>query len=419
MIQQQMINPALEQAFATLQQHSIRWALLRGEDELAAPSGDVDLLVARADLPRATRVLEQHGFLQVPAWGQGSHTFFFRHEPAIGGWLKLDIVTELAFGPRFNLRTWAEAECLGRRQQDGPLTLLAPDDAFWSLLLHCLLDKGRFASQRAQRLQQLVPEVRLDSTLARLIAHYSPADWTTERLLESVTQGDWLELETLAPSLAQCWATLQPQLTRVQTGGRRLSTLAHRIWYRLRRRGLNVALLGPDGAGKSTLASTIQEAFWFPVVPLYMGQRPNQSRRRSIPGMELATRLASLWWRYLQAQYHQRLGRLVIFDRYVFDAMLAPRHNYTWQERLYWGVLGHAIPAPDLVLLLDAPGKVMFARKGEHSPELLEQQRQRFLALLPHIPQAEIIDVARPEDVVRRDVTSRIWRAYQAHWSNK
>jgi thymidylate kinase len=183
---------------------------------------------------------------------------------------------------------------------------------------------------------------------------------------------------------------------------------------------LSVALLGPDGAGKSTLAASIQDGFWFPVKSLYMGYRPSAAAGRpALPGMELATRLGSLWWRYLQAQYHQYLGRLVIFDRYTFDALLAPRHGYTWQERLYWGMLGRAIPTPDLVLVLDAPGEVMFARKGEHSPDLLEEQRQRFLALLPQIAKAEVVDVARPEQEVRRDVIGRIWRTYHAHWSGK
>jgi thymidylate kinase len=86
---------------------------------------------------------------------------------------------------------------------------------------------------------------------------------------------------------------------------------------------------------------------------------------------------------------------------------------------LYWGLLGRAIPTPDLVLILDAPGEIMFARKGEHSPDLLEEQRQRFLALLPRIPQAEVVDVSRPEEEVRRDVINRIWRKYHALWSRR
>lgn len=419
MSQPPIIHPGLDDAFAALQQHALRWSLLRGEDELADPQGDVDLLIERSDLRRATRILENQGFLRVPAWGQGSHTFFFRHEPATGGWLKLDIVTELAFGRSFTLRTWAESGCLQRRRQEGSLALLAADDAFWSLLLHCLLDKGRFAPQQAKRLQELVPEADQDSPLARLVARYCPAGWDVPQLLERVRQGHWQELEGLAAALARTWAARQPAPPRLRRFAGKVRGLAARIWFRLRRRGLSVALLGPDGAGKSTLATNIQGDFWFPVKSLYMGQRPRSGRRLPIPGMEIATRLGSLWWRYLQARYHQQLGRLVLFDRYTFDALLAPRHNYTWQERLYWGLLERAIPAPDLVLVLDAPGEVMFARKGEHSPAMLEEQRQRFLALLPRIPHAEVVDVARPEAEVRRDVTGRIWRRYHAHWSGR
>ena len=101
----------------------------------------------------------------------------------------------------------------------------------------------------------------------------------------------------------------------------------------------------------------------------------------------------------------------------MYDA-LTPSHEPRSQlKRSYFWILGHSCPAPDLVVVLDAPGSVMFARKGEDSPEALEAQRQRLLALRERIPHVEIIDTTRGAEAVRADVLGRIWSEYRRRWS--
>jgi MoxR-like ATPase len=60
---------------------------------------------------------------------------------------------------------------------------------------------------------------------------------------------------------------------------------AQRVYAALCRRGLRVALLGHDGAGKSTLAQSLTESFFFPVRTFYAGlsRRPTRERRL-VPG---------------------------------------------------------------------------------------------------------------------------------------
>jgi hypothetical protein len=82
---------------------------------------------------------------------------------------------------------------------------------------------------------------------------------------------------------------------------------------------------------------------------------------------------------------------------------------------VYLWLLAHACPAPDLVLVLDAPGHVLYARKGEHTPDILEAQRQKLLALRHHIPQVQIVDDTRAEATVYAEVVGRIWSQYCAH----
>ncbi len=178
-------------------------------------------------------------------------------------------------------------------------------------------------------------------------------------------------------------------------------------------RGLSVALLGPDGAGKSTLAAGIQHSFQVPARVLYMGLGADS---QDSPGWLLRLgrvgRLLTIWGRYLNARYDQVRGRLVIFDRYTYDALLTPSEGLTRFSRLSRWVRAHACPPPDLAVLLDVPGDVMYQRKGEHSPAHLEAERQRFLALRERIPQMVVVDATRAAETVRADVIEEIQRRY-------
>src|SRR5207248_2094905 len=88
-----LIHPLLAAAFAGLDQAGVSWALLRGEDDLERPRGDVDLLVTQCYL--AQTALEHAGFRRLRAWGHGTHRFFLGYDGSDGTWVSLDVVTEL------------------------------------------------------------------------------------------------------------------------------------------------------------------------------------------------------------------------------------------------------------------------------------------------------------------------------------
>lgn len=412
------MHPLLAQVFRAFDEADIAWLVLRDELELATPEGDVDLLVEERGAARAHPVLRSLGFVRVPTSGRGSHVFYFRYHAADDRWFKLDIVTELAFGPYLGFRTGAADGCLARRRTLDGVAALAPDDAFWALILHGLLDKRTFQPRRAKRLQDLASEARPDTPWARAIGPICPPAWTLERIIDAVVHGDWTALEDLGPNMEAMWTRRDRSGVAVRNITGRIRRFFEKPLVFLTRPGFTVALLGPDGTGKSTVATSIAQSFPFPTRKIYMGlwQGPPRRRPPFIPGADLLGRLAFAWRRYLIGQLHRARGRLVLFDRYSYDAMLGPGDRLSRRERLYLSLIARSCPAPDLVLVLDVPGEVAYARKGEHDVAHLERDRRRFLALADHIPHLEIVDADRPAETVCREVTARIWERYQARW---
>ncbi len=192
-----------------------------------------------------------------------------------------------------------------------------------------------------------------------------------------------------------------------------------------KRRGATVALIGCDGAGKTTVARALERAPGLPIRYLYMGvsaeasnrqlpttrlanlvkrarggggsQHPlpavapahsagrvRSARRSARAGLRLANRLAEEWYRQLIAQAYRARGDIVVFDRHF----VADYHAYDIAgsgrpiaRRIHGWVLSRAYPKPDLVVFLDAPPAVLHARKGEGTIASLTRRREEYLSL--------------------------------------
>jgi thymidylate kinase len=184
-----------------------------------------------------------------------------------------------------------------------------------------------------------------------------------------------------------------------------------------RRRGPNLALLGPNGVGKSTAARELERSLPFEVRTVYMGMwKLAANRRRVSQAVEIAIRPARIWFRYLLAQYHQLRGRVVVFDRYVYDALLPPKPPLLVAKRAYFLFLAHALPRPGVAVFLDVTGEVAFERKQEASADELESERQLYGELTRRSFPVERIDAGAGADTVRADITSVIWRELARRW---
>ena len=413
-----MLHPRLEAAFAALDACSVQWCLIRLPKHPEAPTGDVDILLNPGDVELARGVLAGSGFVAVPGWTGAPTLLLADYDAATGCWLVLELQTTLVFGRRAELTTDAAAACLAGRRQSGGAWTLDPDDDFWALLLHCVLDGEAFHPVYRDRLVRAAGSVGLDGPLARLLRDLGDADIAPARLRELAGAADWDGLLRLGPVIRRAWLDRLGFRRRARDAAGRMLRALRRLFLAPRRRGLSVAILGPDGAGKSTLARDIAAGFPFEGRPIYMGLWPARPpRRRSLPGAAQTLRPFTIWDRYLRAQAQRAMGHLVVFDRYTYDADLPPRPPFIRLKRLYFWLLAHAIPSPQLLILLDAPADVLHARRPEMDPLELERDRASFLGLIRRLPKIEVVDANRPGDAVRADVSDRIWRRYAARWA--
>ena len=203
----------------------------------------------------------------------------------------------------------------------------------------------------------------------------------------------------------------------------------------MRGRGMSAALLGPDGAGKSSLARRLAEDRYLRARVVYMGTNPEASTlgsplsrwlharlkaatprgTRTLPlrALNFLNTVAEEWWRSIAARWHVLRGRCVVFDRYVYDAH-AVAGAPSWRAKLRRRLSTLLAPVPDFTFVLDAPGDMLYRRKGEHSPEQLEQQRMRYCKLAAVLPRAFVVSTTGNETLTQRKVTDLIWKYYLA-----
>lgn len=403
-------GPLAEAALRALDDAAVDWCLLGGERDPCQSEHAMALLVSPPHLRRARSALSSLGYAAMPT-GRDRARHFLAYEPREDSWSMLGLVSELSFASG-SLPTVAAAGCLTRRRRVGAVYLLAPDDAFWYLLLHRLLDRRSVPPQDAERLLELVVEADGGGPIAGVIEPCLPSGWSPARILGHVRRAEWPVLATLGRQLRARW--LRRHLVAASSSILLRRARRHRGTTTGGRPGISVTLLGLDGAGKSTLAKGLRDSFPVPTRSLYMGPYPASSFGASqhVPGLGLTLRLLRLWSRSAAVAYHKTRGRLVVLDRYVLDVLLPPPGHASLRTRTSHWVLRHALPAVDVVVLLDVPAEVAAQRKSEHTLAWLAERRRQYLDLARQFAGWHVVDASRDPEQVRRTVTAIVWDCY-------
>lgn len=314
----------------------------------------------------------------------------------------------------------AEELLTGRRQWNG-LWIAAPTVEFGYLLVKKVL-KGAIAPHQKQRLRELAQELD-DATWAVTQRFFGRK--LGDRVRQWIVTENWTALESHLPQLRRgiLWQALWHDPFNAVRYWLPEST---RMWRRWRYpSGLCVAVLGPDGAGKSALIKHLQidlegafrRSTVFHLQPDVLGRHQDDG-----PVPEPHAKPLHPWWLSLLKLPYYALdyvlgyalrvrpqlvrSTLVLFDRYYDDILVdARRYRYGAPRRLLsW--LQRAIPRPDLFLILDAPAAQLLQRKQELPGAELRRQRLGYGQLAAALGNAYVLDASQPEAEVARQANT-------------
>ncbi len=205
--------------------------------------------------------------------------------------------------------------------------------------------------------------------------------------------------------------------------------------------GLDVAILGPDGAGKSTICSLLVNAdrvsLPFKDVEhtlLYLRVLPPLAKTKSALLRQPIAEHGVSWdphgrpghtsfvsaFKFLYYTLDQWLGEIIrarprlaknvllMRDRHLLEIVIDPkRYRYAgpmWLAR--W--ITRMMPKPDMVILLDADPQILQARKQEVSFAETVRQRNAYKEIIERMPNGYVIDAGQPLEQVLADVRATI-----------
>ena len=375
-----MASPLLGRVFRSLDRVAVEYCVLRGDDEILAPSvsQQLDLLLRPTDQRRFAVVVEAMGFVRLPALGPWTRQPYVAYDPEDDCWIELQVVETLRYGsPLRCLEMPVASALLARRRRRGVAWMAAAEDELLTLLLHCVLDARRFRDGERSRLRALWEELRADPAAQKrlfslLASHFG--SWPMLAVVQDLDLQDWDDLLrqgrrwTRRLLLRRPWAA-------VRTASLFLLSRLACLW---RRRGTTTVLVSPDRGGRRTLAAALAQDPWL--------------RARVVPGRD---RIAPSWCRAASGWAQALLGKTVVVEQDTLPSeFTTPGRSAGWRP---W--------KPDLVLLLEPSVEVRPTGHDDGTMASVQKRSPQFLGV-----EGAIVDTTLGSDAARRDATALIWK---------
>jgi O-antigen/teichoic acid export membrane protein/thymidylate kinase len=407
----------LRRVLALLDENGIGYCVLHGYERLdERVSSDVDCLVAAEALParlaELLRANETRVGARVVQWFRdGAHFIVLAGREDGGAPFSLQLHASADYD--VEQRTfYCGHEVLAGRRRARSCWAPAPAVEFGSYLAR-RVSKGDLRDEHCRRLCELY---RQDPAGCRSHAERLWGRETGGVVADAAARNDFgpvLKRGIVRIRAQQNRRALRARPLRVARNVLAAAARRPRRWLRADR-GLTVILLGPDGAGKSSVAESLRrdlsgafngtERRTFPPGLLRRPCGSNASPHAQRPRGSICSCIRALcYWlpycaldRFLISRAARARGALQIHDRHFVDALVDPRrYRYggpTWLLRL----TRHLVPTADLVILLDAPAEVIQSRKQEVPLEETRRQRAAYRALITGMHNGHVVDAAAP-----------------------
>jgi thymidylate kinase len=401
----------------------VRYAILHGWELLVQGKvSDIDLVVARVDLQRLEAALH-HRYRILTMFHYEASSFGFVLTAKDRG--EAPFIADFTTDYRWRGRIFCtDAELLQERRQWQGFWVVGPRQEFAYLLVKKIYEKGAVPAYQRVRLQELAQE--LDQEAHAMASRLFGEVWG-KIVIDWVVRERWRELETSIKPLRRSlrWQVIKRDPLNLP---RYWLPELQRLWRRLcYPTGLFIAILGPDGAGKSTLVHGMAKTSLHPfrrIAPFHL--RPGVMGWNGADGPVTdphAKPPYPLWLSLLKVPYYlldYSLGyliklrlklvrsTLVLFDRYYDDLLVDPRRYRYGGPQWLIRLARCFIPGPDLFLILDASEDRLLLRKREVSPEELTRQRAAYRRLAMEVPNAVLLDGSLPSDEVARNASEAL-----------
>jgi len=439
-------NEVIKKVFSTFEKEQIKYCILRNyefleeEREIQDHSEkSLDLVTARKGLPAFKEVMNTLGFQPRNPGFSKAHHAYFKVFPF--GVVSFDVQIG---GVHWNDICYLDEEyVVGNRVRKAFFYIPSPEDTFVMLLLHSILGKRYFKPKYQEILRSLSQSKNINKeyVLARLTEVFSPT--TAKKLLTLAMQNDFKII------LQKKYSYIFRFVFQSPNSIGKFTLLSIRwLWSRRIRIYPLIAVIGPDGAGKSTTVQALQKYLkehgkkstviytgrgrgqLLPFASIGRKYKTNEKKKdavntahnsvtikkRTIDKRKILYSLAApvfamdLWLRYWIKIFPQRLQKkIVITDRYCTDLFLM-QHVPLWLKK---GLLCF-FPRPTATFYLSNTADELHSRREEESIGELRRQLALFEKLQPILKTNNIIteDKKITEQTICKQVTDLLYREW-------
>lgn len=411
--------------FSALDEAGVPWAVLRGAESLPDYIRyDIDILIGAQCLEEATLAVKTSA--RAAGWSclVVTDKFHYRCCLLVSNTIPLRYLPiDLFEGCYFRNYPYADsAYALSRRTRNARNILIVPPGfGAAECLIKELLRHDTFKENSRVEVQagSLIDR---DTFIGGIVSVLGMP--LAERMLIATQAGEWSALEIMAPEIRSAvksqWAKALMALPSFL--GR---SLRHHYATPL---NYFVVLLGPDGSGKSTVASRVaMRLFHHPfkvtrrfehrfgllpelkiiVAKIYrqLG-RERKASQAAVPGtlgsgmnpdhntLRAMIYVTYYWLDYvighLKIRHIRGQGGLIVFSRYFYD--YGYQRGYANLPHIYFKLLQKFIPRPDIVFYLHRDADQIYADKPELDISEIQRQQDVIIDLIAQIPQAQLVD---------------------------